>query len=84
MSSEGRQKRWIVVFKSTIVGIAAAFLVFMPTLLGIAAYLWATYKVHPGLVQWDPISLSRPSIWVVTTVVFLIGFAWELRRACSK
>ena len=84
MSSEGWQDRCMIVLKSTTVGIAAAFFVFLLTLLGITACLWATYKVHPGLVQGDPISLSRPSIWVVTTVVFLIGFAWELRRACSK
>ena len=37
-------------------------------------------------IQWDPISLVRgsPIIWTILIMAFVIGFAWEYRRALSS
>ena len=74
----------MIFVKSAVVGVLAVFGAFFLILLAITAYLSIAYKVHTGLVAWDPVSLTSPLIWVVAIAIFLGGFFWEFRRSRSK
>jgi hypothetical protein len=57
----------MIFLKSTLVGIAAVFAALLLVLLCMVAYLSAAYE---STVQWDPISLIRPSTWIVVSQFF--------------
>jgi len=76
----------MIFLKSMLAGVLAVFVSTLLVLLCVSVHLALVYKPQrqSGTVAWDPISITRPSFWLLTLVVFLAGFLWELRRARSK
>jgi uncharacterized BrkB/YihY/UPF0761 family membrane protein len=71
--------------KSVLAGIAAVFLAFFLFVTGTVMYVMAVARNEPHeAIGWDPISLVRPTPLAVLFVIFLVGFAWEFRRASRR
>lgn len=78
----------MIYFKSILAGflavLAAGTLLVIVVVVGIAIWSRSQSSIA-GSVGWDPISLARPLVWLVTILgIFLVGFFWEFYRLRSK
>ncbi len=75
----------MIFLKSLLVGLGALVLAVVATAVTIVISLSIKGRNLPQGegYGWDPVSLFRNSllVWVVLALAFLIGFAWEYRRA---
>jgi cell division protein FtsX len=76
----------VIYSKSLAAGLAAVLLAAMLLPFVMAVYFRIVYKPFGNEVAgWDPVSFARwPVAWLVITLIFLIGFVWEFRRAKAK
>ena len=76
----------MVYAKSLAAGLAAVLLAAMLLPFVMAVYGRIVYKPFGNeVVGWDPIGLAKwPVAWLVVSLIFLIGFTWEFRRAKAK
>jgi len=76
----------MVFVKAALAGIAASFVAAIATVLGAVALMFAslrdTHDGQPTTIGWDPIAfLHSPLSWLILGGAFVLGFAWEYRRA---
>ena len=73
----------MILVKSLLVGLVAAFLAEIFLLVG--GIVAIAVLSHPGVetVAIDPISVfkSSPALWALALVAFALGFLWEYTRA---
>ena len=78
----------MVFLKSILAGSAAVVVAVIASLIVMGVYLWihrpADTGADSGAVGWDPISLTKPGIWLLVIAIFLVGFVWEFLRAIRK
>ena len=74
----------MIYVKSLLVGLLVVFGSLLSLLVLVVVGVIAYNAVHPGLegtaIGWDPISLNRPVVWCIITLIFCAGFFWEYRR----
>ena len=77
----------MVYFKSVIAGLIAIIGAVILMVVVVTAFLGFLSRDLPAgeTYAWDPISIGRSSLipWVFLLVVFMLGFAWEYRRAIA-
>ena len=78
----------MIYFKSVAVGLVAVVIAVIATALAIIAFLAINGRNLPPnqTYAWDPISFFQSSLaaWVFLFMAFLLGFAWEYRRAVAE
>ena len=76
----------LLLMKSVFAGIAASFIAAIATVVGMIALMFVssrnTLDDKPTTIGWDPIAFLRSALsWIILGGAFLLGFAWEYRRA---
>jgi hypothetical protein len=73
----------MVYFKSLFAGLIAVIVasILSPFVMALYLYLFRRPSLSET-IGWDPISFGRqPFSWLLGTLIFLLGFLWEFRRA---
>lgn len=75
----------MVLVKSIFAGLAATIIAAFGTAVAIVGWLSVKGRNLPDgqAYGWDPVSFFRASVlsWLILIGAFLLGFAWEYRRA---
>jgi hypothetical protein len=75
----------MVLVKSLVAGVVAAFIAAIGTALVMVASLLVLSRNLPEghTIGWDPVSFGRQSFlcWLILVGAFVFGFVWEYRRA---
>jgi hypothetical protein len=76
----------MVFVKAAFAGIAASFVAAVATVVAVIALMFASSRNvpdgQPTTIGWDPIAfLHSPLSWLILGGAFVLGFAWEFRRA---
>ncbi len=75
----------MIYLKCALAGVLAVLALAALTVFALAIYAWIAHQpAGNGVVQWDPISLTKPLTLLVIIGVVLVGFGLEFRRVGSK
>ena len=79
----------MILLKSILAGLIAVIVAAIVLPVGVAYYLtWRIQRDKPGpeiAIGFDPVSAaSSPVSWIITAIVFSLGFYWEYRRLKAR